>query len=100
MHCVLAAELAEFLELQSVGVIFLVLFRNIVSVLAFCASKCDFHAHCRHLLYEIFRIPRYLGAECERKLASLFFTESNLRRRRSTWQAAECEHNKSASAKR
>lgn len=71
----LIAMSAVLHHFESVGVIFLVLFRNIVSVLAFCASKCDFHAHCRHLLYEIFRIPHYLGAECERKLASLFFLQ-------------------------
>ncbi len=43
---VLVAESAMLLHFESIGVIFLVLLRNIVSALAFCASKCDFNTHC------------------------------------------------------
>lgn len=74
MQCMLIAMSAVLHHFDSVGIILLVLLRNIVSVFALCASKCDFHAHCRHLLYEIFRNSAPKGADCERKFASLFFS--------------------------
>jgi hypothetical protein len=45
MQGMLVAESAMLHHFNSVRVILLVLFGNVVSALAFGASKCDFHAH-------------------------------------------------------
>ena len=50
MNRVLLAESAILLHLKTVRVILLVLHGVVVSLLAFAASECDFHAHDRHLL--------------------------------------------------
>ena len=41
----LATETAELFHFKSVGVIFLILDRVVVSLLALTASKCDFYSH-------------------------------------------------------
>ena len=65
MQSMLVAVSAVLHHFDSVGVIFLVFLGNIVPVLALCAGESNFHAHCRHLLYQIFRLSG-------RKFASLF----------------------------
>jgi hypothetical protein len=41
----LAALLAVLVHFKSVRVVLLVLLRTIVSLLAFCASQCNFYSH-------------------------------------------------------
>jgi hypothetical protein len=41
----LTAETAELFHFKSVGVIFLILDRVVVSLLAFAASECDLYSH-------------------------------------------------------
>jgi hypothetical protein len=49
MLCVLSAEWAVFAALQTVGCVFLVLDRVVVSLLAFFASECNFYScACSH----------------------------------------------------
>lgn len=45
MKRVLAAELAVFVHFKSVGIVFLVLGRVIISLLAFRAGEGNFNAH-------------------------------------------------------
>ena len=48
MKCVLLAESAVLVHLQSVGTVFLVLHCVVVSLLAFCARQSDFNSHFFH----------------------------------------------------
>ena len=41
----LTAETAELFHLKSVGVIFLILDRVVISLLTFTASECDLYSH-------------------------------------------------------
>lgn len=41
----LTAETAELFHFKSVGVIFLILDRVVISLLAFAASECDLYSH-------------------------------------------------------
>lgn len=45
MESVLTAELAEFVELESIGIIFLVLDRVVVSLFALSTNQCDLGSH-------------------------------------------------------
>ena len=45
MHSVLAAEAAILIELQPIGVVFLVLERIVVSLLALGARQCNLNPH-------------------------------------------------------
>ena len=45
MQSVFAAETTILLELKTIGSVFLVLHRVVVSLLAFIASKRDFYSH-------------------------------------------------------
>ena len=45
MESVLTAEFAEFLEFESVGVVFLVLEGIVVPLLTFRTSQCDLYSH-------------------------------------------------------
>jgi hypothetical protein len=50
---VLAAETAVLVELQTIGVVLLVLERVVISLLAFGAGQSDLNAHCMLLLKNI-----------------------------------------------
>lgn len=45
MHCVLTAEAAILIELQPIGVVFLVLEGIVVPLLTFRTSQCDLYSH-------------------------------------------------------
>ena len=45
MQCVLFAESAILVHLESVGIVFLVLHSVVISLLALCACHCDLYAH-------------------------------------------------------
>lgn len=49
----LAAEFAELVHLKSVGVIFLILSRVVISLLACATRQCDLNSHFRHLPIEL-----------------------------------------------
>ena len=46
MQCVLAAEAAILVHLESVGIVFLVLLCVIVALLALAARESDLNSHC------------------------------------------------------
>ena len=46
MHCVLAAETAVLVHLESVGIVFLVLLCVVIALLAFTARESDLYSHC------------------------------------------------------
>jgi len=45
MNCVFAAELAEFTEFNTIGVIFFVLHTVVIPLLALHTRKCDLDPH-------------------------------------------------------
>jgi len=50
MSSVLLAETAILVHFKSIGVVFLVFLRIVVSLLAFAAGQCDLNSQFRHLL--------------------------------------------------
>ena len=50
MKGVFTAETAILVELETIGIVLLVLERIVISLLAFGAGQGDFHAHCMLLL--------------------------------------------------
>jgi hypothetical protein len=54
---VLTAETAVLVELQTIGIVLLVLEGIVISLLAFGAGQGDFHAHCM-LLLKVFHQKR------------------------------------------
>ena len=61
MKGVLTAETAILVELETIGIVLLVLERIVVSLLAFCAGKCDLYAHGFILLKDCGTIDRFRG---------------------------------------
>ena len=57
MQCVLAAEAAILVHLESVGIVFLVLLCVIIALFAFAASKSNFHSHVFGTSCKIWVIP-------------------------------------------
>jgi len=60
----LSTELAMLLHLDTVGVVLLVLFGNIVTLFALCASQSYFHSHYRHLLIQFSPVKQMLSVDC------------------------------------
>ncbi len=46
MKSVLTAEAAVLVHFKSVGIVFLILLRVVIALLAFGASECYFDSHC------------------------------------------------------
>jgi len=101
----LVAESAVLHHFDSVRVVLLVLLRNIVSALAFCASKCDLYAHqSAPPKIDFFRcVNDTVQMASGRKFASLLElrrSENCVRIRTEAQKARFLWHNKNTSAKR
>ena len=82
MQCVLAAEAAILIHLESVGIVFLVLLCVIVTLLALAARESDLNSHFRHLLF-IRVLPVDFGGETARTslLRRSFFAQNPHKKR-------------------
>ena len=69
-----SAERTIFLCLHTIGMIFLVLCRIVVSVLAFSASKCDFCSHITSAIFDV--LPKYFLHLLLRPMSTFFLNKS------------------------
>ena len=57
MKGVFTAETAILVELETIGIVLLVLGSVVISLFAFCANECDFHSHSVHLPVNLSGLP-------------------------------------------